>query len=157
MNESLDSMYRDIILEHYRYPRGKKQIDKVDVSVAGKNPSCGDEIEVDINIEDDILKDIHVDCKGCAISVASASMMAELTKNKPIEQVLKDAEIVRRMLKGDDDKMPDNFEDIDSLKGVRKFPVRIKCALLAWMTLIEGIKNHKKGLGNEKSVVSTED
>ncbi len=157
MNSSLDEMYRDIILEHYRYPRGKKPIDKVDVSTAGKNPSCGDEIDVELQVENDIIKNIHVDCKGCAISVASASMLAELVKDKPLDEVIENAEIVRKMLKGEEENLPEEFGDIVTLKGVRKFPVRIKCALLAWLTLLEGIKNFQNGDGRRNQIVSTEE
>ena len=77
MNASLDDMYREIILEHYRSPRGKKQVARVDISSDGINPSCGDEIALRVEMNQGNLADIHVDCKGCAISVASASMLVE--------------------------------------------------------------------------------
>jgi nitrogen fixation NifU-like protein len=96
------------------------------------------------------VKDINVNCKGCAISVASGSMLAEYIKGKPLDEVKKIADVVKKMLKGEEFDLSEDLDneelgDIDSLKGVRKFPVRIKCALLAWMTLIEGLKNYEDG------------
>lgn len=157
MSEPLDDMYREIILDHYKAPRGKKPIDKVDISSNGHNPSCGDDIILKVDVADNTVKDIHVDCKGCAISVASGSMLAEYIKGKPIEEVKKIAEAVRLMLKGEDIDMPEDIGDIDSLQGVKKFPVRIKCALLAWMTLIEGLKSYEAGHSAESFEVSTEE
>ena len=157
MSSSLDDMYREIILDHYRAPRGKKPVDKKDITSGGHNPSCGDEIEMDIEMAGDVLKDIYVNCKGCAISVASGSILAETCKGKSFQEVQKIAETVRKILKGEDEELPEDFEDIDALKGVRKFPVRIKCALLAWLTLIEGLKNREAGAGEKRTMVSTEE
>jgi nitrogen fixation NifU-like protein len=157
MSSSLDDMYREIIMDHYRSPRGKKPVEKIDIRTGGQNPACGDEIDVEIELEDEVLKDIHVDCRGCAISVASGSMLAEAVKGKSFEEVKKLAEAVRKMLKGEDAEIPEEFEDLDSLKGVRQFPVRIKCALLSWLALIEGIENYKKGQTSKKTIVSTEE
>lgn len=148
MSAPLDDMYREVILDHYRSPRGRKPIKREDILTDGHNPSCGDEIEVSAEIENGILKDVHVDCKGCAISVASGSMLAEAVKGRPFEEVLRLAEAVKRMLKGEEDvDLPPEFEDIEALKGVRQFPVRVKCALLSWVTLIEGLKNYQNGTG----------
>ncbi|MEW6411534.1 MAG: Fe-S cluster assembly sulfur transfer protein SufU [Candidatus Zixiibacteriota bacterium] len=157
MSDRLDDMYREIILDHFRAPRGKKPVDRVDVSSDGQNPSCGDEIELQVTMDDGTVKDIHVDCKGCAISVASGSMLAEYLKGKSLDEAIKIAEVVKEMLKGENTEIPKEYEDLDALKGVRKFPVRIKCALLAWVTLIEGLKNYEQGKTGEKTVVSTED
>ncbi len=157
MKEPLDDMYREIILDHFRSPRGKKPVDRIDLSSDGQNPSCGDEIELQVTMDDGAVKDIHVDCRGCAISVASGSMLAEYLKGKSLDEAKKLAEVVKKMLKGEDTEIPEEYEDLDALKGVRKFPVRIKCALLAWMTLIEGLKNYEDGKADQKATVSTED
>ncbi|MBU0983549.1 MAG: SUF system NifU family Fe-S cluster assembly protein [candidate division Zixibacteria bacterium] len=156
MSSSLDDMYRDIILDHYRAPRGSKPLPMADIHSDGHNPSCGDDIEVNIQVEDDILKDIHVNCKGCAISVASGSMLAETVKGKTFVEVQRIAEVVKAMLKGDEVEIPDDLGDLDALKGVRQFPVRIKCALLAWVTLIEGLKHYADDPKGAKPSVSTE-
>ena len=157
MSGSLDDMYRDIILDHYRAPRGRQPIDRTDISSDGMNPSCGDEIAMDVQTKDGVLENIHVDCKGCAISVASGSMLAEAVKGKPLEEVRKLTEAVRKMLKGESEEIPEEFDDLESLKGVRNFPVRIKCALLAWITLLEGLDQYAKGNNSVRASVSTED
>ncbi|HUV31465.1 MAG TPA: SUF system NifU family Fe-S cluster assembly protein [Acidobacteriota bacterium] len=157
MSSSLNEMYRDIILDHYRAPRGRKPLEKSDISSGGQNPACGDEIDMEIELENDVLKDIHVDCRGCAISVASGSMLAEAVKGRTFEEVGKLAEVVRSMLKGEDADLPEELEDLEALQGVRKFPVRIKCALLAWITLIEGLKSYQSGQPAGRTDVTTED
>jgi SUF system NifU family Fe-S assembly protein len=157
MSDSLDQMYREVILDHYRSPRGHKPLDRSDVTSEGQNPSCGDEIEMKLKLNGhDEIEDVYCDCKGCAISVASASMMAELLKGRKLEDVEKIAQTVRRLLKGEDIEVPEDLGDVDALKGVRKFPVRIKCALLAWVTLLEGLKNYHNG-NNGKAVATTEE
>lgn len=158
MSEQLDEMYRDIILDHYRSPRGAKPLPRADITSAGHNPSCGDELTLQVEMADGTIKDVHVDCKGCAISVASGSMLADIVKGKPIEDVKRIAELVKRMLKGEENlDIPEEFDDLEALKGVRKFPVRIKCALLAWVTFIEGIKNFENGGAPLRGSVSVED
>lgn len=157
MSSQLDEMYRDIILDHYRAPRGKAPVERADIASDGMNPSCGDEISMQVQTEDGVLKDIHVDCKGCAISVASGSMLAEAVKGKTLEEVKALAEQVRKMLKGEAEEFPEEYDDLESLKGVRKFPVRVKCALLAWITLLEGITRHGHAEGPTRTTVSTED
>jgi len=123
----------------------------------GQNPSCGDEIDVQLRTQDGKVEDVHVSCQGCAISVASGSMLAELIKGKPLAEVTRIAELVRKMLKGEVDELPEELGDIDALQGVRQFPVRLKCALLSWITLIEGLKNFENGNSDKKAFVSTED
>ena len=157
MSSSLDDMYREVILDHYRAPRGSKPLQTIDITTGGHNPSCGDEIEMDIEVKDGILKDVHVNCKGCAISVASGSILAEAVKGKPFEEVLRIGESVKKLLKGETEDIPEEHEDLEALKGVRQFPVRIKCALLAWVTLLEGIKNYEEGDSKKQNVTSTED
>lgn len=157
MNDQLDDLYRDIILDHYRAPRGRQPLDKSDISSEGQNPSCGDEIVLEVKVDGDTVKDVHVNCQGCAISVASGSMLAEYVKGKSIDEVKKMSETVRKLLKGEDTEVPEEADDLDALKGVRQFPVRIKCALLAWITLIDGLKNYENGSGGSGKKVSTEE
>ncbi len=156
MTSSLDDMYREVILDHYRSPRGKKPLCKANVLCDGMNPSCGDELTLSAQVDGDVVKDIQVNCKGCAISVASASMLAEAIKGRTLDDVRQIAQSVRKILKGEEDAaLPEELEDIEALRGVRQFPVRVKCALLAWVTLLEGLDNHEKG--ETGSSVSTED
>jgi nitrogen fixation NifU-like protein len=136
MTSSLDDMYREIILDHFRSPRGRKPLERPDITSGGHNPSCGDEIEMAIQVDDDILKDIHVNCKGCAISVASGSMLTEVVKGKSFDEVVRLAEIVKKMLKGEEEHIPDDIGEIsrpcqvrpsglgDPDRGVEKLPGR---------------------------------
>jgi nitrogen fixation NifU-like protein len=156
MSTNLDDMYREIILDHYRSPRGKKEVDHVDFSSDGQNPSCGDELSLQVEMDDDVLKDVHINCRGCAISVASASMLAETIKGKSFEEVKSLAETVKKMLKGEPTELPPDLGDLEALQGVRQFPVRIKCALLAWVTLVEGLKSYENGHGGQTAAASTE-
>lgn len=157
MNDPLDDLYRDIILDHYRSPRGNQPLDKSDIRSEGQNPSCGDEISLEVRVDGDTVQDVHVNCRGCAISVASGSMLAEYVKGKSIDEVRKMSETVRKLLKGEETEVPEEADDLDALKGVRQFPVRIKCALLAWITLIDGLKNYENGSGGSGRIVSTEE
>ncbi len=141
----LDDMYRDIILDHYRSPRGRQRLKKADVTSDGSNPSCGDEVFLEVELDNGTVKDVHVDCRGCAISVASGSMLAEIIKGRSVADAKRIAEVVRKMLKGEQTDLPEDLGDLDALKGVRNFPVRIKCALLAWVAFVEGLKHHESG------------
>jgi len=158
MSENLDDMYREIILDHYKAPRGKKPLEDKNIQSDGHNPSCGDELTMQLQVDGkNLVQDVHVDCKGCAISVASASMLAEYIKGKPLDEVKKISETIKKMLKGEETEIPEDIGDLDSLKGVRQFPVRIKCALLAWMTLIEGVNKYENGTKPEPFTVTTEE
>lgn len=145
MSDPLDTLYRDVILDHYRSPRGKKKLESPSVHAEGMNPSCGDELTLDLQVEENLVRDIHISCKGCAISVASASMLAETIKGKTLTEVQTLLTEVTKMLKGEQSVLPDDHGDLDVLSGVQKFPVRIKCALLSWMTLAEALRDHANG------------
>ena len=108
MSDRLDQLYRDVIMEHYKFPRGSKDIEDADMDNQGQNPACGDEIEVKVKLEGDRVKDVSVSCMGCAISVASGSMLAEVIEGKTLAEVKKIAKVVKALLKGED--IP---EDID--------------------------------------------
>lgn len=156
MSHDLDLMYRDVILDHYRSPRGRKPIDKSDFASEGHNPACGDDITLEVALDNGTVNSVYANCRGCAISTASGSIMAEILKGKSIEDAKILASNVKKMLKGEAFELPENVDDIEALEGVKKFPVRIKCALLAWMTLLEGIKNYQNGHAQEVAVISTE-
>jgi nitrogen fixation NifU-like protein len=154
VSEALDDLYRDIIMDHYRYPRGHKHLHDADVQSGGQNPVCGDEIEVSLKIDGDRIEDIGVECAGCAISVASGSMLADIVKGKTIDEVKIIAAAVKAILKGETPPAEIDLGDLEALSGVRNFPVRIKCALLAWITVIEALES--LGEGKEIKVSTTE-
>jgi nitrogen fixation NifU-like protein len=156
MSDPLNDLYRDIIMDHYRHPRGHKHIDHASVRSEGKNPSCGDEIELEIKINQDKVQDLAITCKGCAISVASGSMLTELVRGKTLDEVKKIARIVKSMLKGENNPEMEGLDlgDIEALQGVKDYPVRIKCALLSWTTLVDSIESWEHN--NNVKVSSTE-
>jgi len=155
MAEKLDDMYRDIIMEHYRFPHGQEKILNPDIRNDGRNPVCGDEIEIRVKMNKDIIETVSVDCAGCAISTASGSMLAEICKGKTIAEVKEIARAVRALLKGEEYDSNIDIGDIEALQGVTKYPVRVKCALLSWTTLIDAIDAGEAG--RQLTVSTTED
>jgi nitrogen fixation protein NifU and related proteins len=145
MAEKLDEMYRDIVMDHYRYPRGRKKLPDATIRKEGQNPVCGDEIEVALKLQDDRVEDISVECLGCAISTASGSMLADAIKGKTISEVKVIAGAIKAILKGEEPPTEIDLGDLEALAGVKNFPVRIKCALLSWTTLIDAIESVENG------------
>ena len=142
----LEDLYREIILDHHRTPRNRGELPPPAAHAVGHNPLCGDEIDVYLQVEDDIVKDVKVGGQGCSISQSSASMMSQAIKGKPLAEV---RALVRRF-KGmmsipDEDGNPIEPDpsvklgDLEALQGVVKYPVRIKCATLSWNTLLEAL------------------
>jgi nitrogen fixation NifU-like protein len=143
---SLEELYKEVILDHYRAPRNKGRLDPHDVALERNNPLCGDEIELFLRFEGDTLEGVAFDGKGCSISLASASMMTEKVKGIPSKDAAGLAEHIKRMLAGEEEGDAEALGDLVSLKGVVKYPVRIKCALLGWNTLLEALE---EGAGSE--------
>lgn len=136
---SLEELYKEVILDHYRAPRNKGRIDPHDVALERNNPLCGDEIELFLKFDGDTVDGVAFEGKGCSISQASTSMMTEKVKGLAAKDAAELAESIKRMMAGDEDGDADTLGDLISLKGVVKYPVRIKCALLGWNTLLEGL------------------
>lgn len=138
-----EELYREVILDHYKDPRNKGSLSEeaCDIKAEGTNPFCGDELQLDLQIKEGRVAAVRLRSHGCAISQASASMMTELIEGKNFEELEKNIERFRsNMLSPNGVEWPEGWEDLESLEGVRKYPVRIKCALLAWNTLREGVK-----------------
>ncbi|HYM69736.1 MAG TPA: SUF system NifU family Fe-S cluster assembly protein [bacterium] len=131
---SLDDLYRDVILDHYSHPRNKGVAEPADAVRDGANPLCGDEIRVSLRVRGGVVEDVQFEGKGCSISQASASMMTELVKGKRVEDARRAIDAFKAMMRGGE-APPDGLGDLESLQGVRKFPVRVKCATLSWITL----------------------
>ena len=147
----LEDLYREIILDHYRTPRNRGELPTPPASVAqGHNPLCGDEITVYLQIDDETVTDVKVGGQGCSISQSSASMMSQAVKGRSVADVKALVRRFKGMMSiedtsgdGDDanttpDDQPD-LGDLEALQGVVKFPVRIKCATLAWNTLLDAL------------------
>lgn len=137
--EELDELYKEVILDHYQQPRNRALLENADVSEKGFNPLCGDQVQLQLKWKDGTLQEIGLQGHGCAISVASGSMMTEAVKGKTREEAQALASRVRRMFKEQGPSGLSDLGDIEVLEGVKKFPVRIKCALLPWTTLEQGL------------------
>ncbi len=153
-----DDLYREIILEHFKNPRNHGRLEKADLTAQGANPFCGDELELTLALEGEMIQDLRAECRGCSISQASASMMTEAIKGKTLSQ----AEELARQFKGimlengAISDLPPDMEDLQSLEGVKKYPVRIKCAILGWNTLLGGIEAHRHGQDRTRHVEGEE-
>ncbi len=135
----LDDLYREIILDHYRSPRHRGSLASPTASHEGLNPLCGDEVTVDIAVKDGRIADVAYRGSGCSISQSSASMMTEAVLGKGLDEVKRLSADFTAMMLGSDDVDPEALGDLEALSGVRKFPVRVKCATLAWHTLDEAL------------------
>ena len=138
---SLEELYKEVILDHYRTPRNKGRLDPHDVALERNNPLCGDEIELFVKFDGEKVEGVAFEGKGCSISQASASMMTEKVNGLDTKDALAVIESIKRMMAGEEDGDPEKLGDLVSLKGVVKYPVRIKCALLGWNTLQEALEN----------------
>ncbi len=143
--EDLDQIYTDLIMEHSTATYNKHKLDCADFSEHGHNPSCGDDITVEVKIDSNIIKDIAYTGSGCAISQASTSIMIDLLKGKNIDEALKMIDIFLRMVKREklDNEELDLIEDAQALKNISNMPARVKCAELAWYTMQKLLKNIK--------------
>lgn len=150
----LDDLYREVIVDHYNHPRNYGKPSKWDVVVEGKNPVCGDEIKVYLTVRDNVVVDCKFEGKGCSISIASASVMTETLIGKNLEEVKIALEDFNQMLRGEVCERCEHYSDAIAFQGVRKFPVRVKCALLAWKTLEQAVES--EGAPPDSGPVSTE-
>jgi len=147
---SLEDLYREVILDHYRSPRNRGELATPPAIVSeGKNPVCGDELTLYLEIEDNVVKDVKMAGAGCSISVASASMMTTAIKGKPVDfardliihfkELMDIHETNLESEESHNHSHSETLGELDALTGVVKFPVRIKCATLAFNTLASGL------------------
>ncbi len=158
----LEDLYREIILDHYRSPRNRGELESPPAQrVEGFNPLCGDEIVVTLEVADDVVSDIKIAGSGCSISQSSASLMSAAVKGKPVGEVRDLIRTFKGMMSIHESTLPsvgtsegegadveplepeaidiDALGELAALQGVVKFPVRIKCATLSWNTLAQGL------------------
>ena len=140
---SLDDLYREVILDHYRNPRNKRGLPDAEIDLAHNNPLCGDEIAVRVKVADGSVADAAFEGQGCSISQASASMLTDRIKGMKLEDVDDLILKFRGMMAGKESPDDEALGDLVALKGVVKYPVRIKCAVLAWDTLQEGVEGFR--------------
>jgi nitrogen fixation NifU-like protein len=156
-----DELYRETILDHYHNPRNQGVLEgEAVLSVEGVNPLCGDELVLYLKVENGRVEDVSIKSRGCSINTASSSMMTEAVKGQDVTHVqdlitsFKDM-----MMKQEEAQIPEEFDELEALQGVKKYPVRIKCALLPWNTLIEGLRcaeSRAQGLLEAPKPISTE-
>lgn len=142
----LDDLYQEVILDHYRSPRNHGEIPNPHLSSRGFNPFCGDEVVLSLNLDaDEKVESVAFHGQGCSISQASASILTVLVQDKTLPEAEALSQLLRELLRGkelSDDEL-DLIGDMEALQGVRQFPIRVKCALLPWATLDDGIADYR--------------
>jgi nitrogen fixation NifU-like protein len=135
----LDELYKEVILDHYKNPRNKHDLPGAELTSSKNNPLCGDEITVLAHLDGGAVAEVAFLGSGCSISQASASMMTEAVKGKSVDEAREVTTEFRGMMEGALDPDEDDLGDLMALKGVVKYPVRIKCAVLAWDVLQDAL------------------
>lgn len=151
MSDELRSLYQEMIVDHGRHPRNFKTLENATHTLEGFNPLCGDQLKLFLVVDNGIVKDVAFTGQGCAISMASASIMSQMVKDKTVEQAQTLFETFHRLVTQGDlsELQQDSLGKLQALAGVKAFPSRIKCATLAWHTL-------SKSLAGNRDPVSTE-
>lgn len=146
----LSELYQQVILDHNKKPRNFRRLEMANHSAEGYNPLCGDQLKVYLQLEDETVRDISFEGSGCAISKAAASMMTQAVKGKTKEETENLFNEFHQMVKGelDEESTPNRLGNLKIFAGVREFPVRVKCATLAWHTLHAAL--------NKQGQISTE-
>ena len=146
------SFYNEILTEHNVRPEFKHDLPDADIVLEGVNPSCGDDIDIEVKIEDGVIKDLAYTGTGCAISQASTAMMAELLQGRTVEEGIRLCRLFLDMIRGKvtDDESLEELEAAITLKDISKMPVRVKCATLGWHTLEMALTRIEKQLSEQK-------
>lgn len=151
LDPELRDLYQQVILDHNKSPRNFKILESANRTAEGYNPLCGDKINIFLEIENDVIKDISFQGSGCAISKASASLMSTVVKGKPVDEAKKLFEKFHELITGKLNEV-DSIEELGKLAvlaGVKEFPIRVKCASLAWHTMINALKKESKPVTTE--------
>ncbi len=140
----LTSLYQELILDHFRNPRHRGELPDATVEIQVHNPSCGDQVTLQLRVEDDLISAVAFQGEGCSISQASASMMSDLLAGLGLEEAVELARRFTAMLHGDPEAARDPFlKDLRALAGVARFPLRVKCALLGFDALGEALGRNR--------------
>lgn len=139
----LENIYTELIAEHSQSKENRRQLEHATIKERGHNPSCGDEITLELEVAGSVIKDAAFNGSGCAISQASTDMMIELMRGKKIDEAQKLAELFIKMIQGEitDDAELEALDEAAALKNISTMPARVKCATLAWHTLDTAVKN----------------
>lgn len=136
----LDDLYQEILLDHYKHPRGARAIPDAEALVDEENPTCGDRVKLTARVEDGRIADVAIDVAGCAICTASASMMAERAPGMEIAAWRRFAKAFVEMMRGGLEVPEATLGDLVALRGVRQYPIRVKCATMAWHALEKALE-----------------
>jgi nitrogen fixation NifU-like protein len=149
MSGDLRELYQQLVFDHYKRPRNQHVLGQATHHAEGHNPLCGDEVTVWIDVADGIVRDVAFEGGGCAIATASASLMTEAIKGRPVADVERIFEAFHRMVTGKDGGTHAGLGKLEVLAGVREFPLRVKCATLAWHTLHAALERDSKPVSTE--------
>lgn len=136
----LDDLYQEIILDHYRNPRHARKIPDAEALVDEENPTCGDHVKLAARVESGAVADVSVDCQGCAICTASASIMSEKVIGKPVADARRLIQRFTALMRGEGQMTDDELGDLVALRGVTRYPLRVKCATMSWHALDVALK-----------------
>ncbi len=150
---SVDSLYQEILLDHYKHPHGRGLRDPFEAEVHHVNPTCGDEITLRVHLAGDQVADVSYDAVGCSISQASASVLNDLVVGKSVTESLGVLENFQELMQGKGQVVPneDVLEDGVAFAGVAQFPARIKCALLSWMAFKDALSRTPANSGGKEN------
>ena len=150
MDDGLTDLYQEVILDHSRNPRNFGPAEEADLTAQGNNPLCGDRVTIFLKIDDDMISSAQFDARGCAISLASASMMTEMIKGKSIEEAMALFRKFLALVTGENSVVsgPD-LAELTTLSGVSNFPTRVKCATLAWHAMVGALNGIDEDIKTE--------
>ena len=142
MLDQLDELYRDVILDHFKNSSHAGTLPTAQIKAEGSNPLCGDELAFDILMDGATLRQVRFHGKGCAISQAAASMLSQQLEGKTVDEAGRIIEALKALMQGHEPDASLDLGDLEALAGVRKFPVRVKCAALSWNIVEQGLNEH---------------
>ena len=145
MIERLDELYREVILDHFRSPTHAGELPGAQIHAEGTNPLCGDELAFHLKMDDGRIAQVRFQGKGCAISQAAASMLAAQLEGKTTAEAGALVAAMKALMQGQTPDASVDLGDLEALEGVRKFPVRIKCAALSWNVVEQGLQEYVHG------------
>ena len=151
MTADLQNLYQELIIDHYRQPRNFCKLDQANRHADGSNPLCGDRLSIYMEIVNSVVKDVGFIGSGCAIFVASASMMTESIKGKTIEEVTSISRRFQQLVSNSSESQPDSdaMGKLTVFSGVRGYPARVKCALLSWKTMLSALEDRHETVSTE--------
>ena len=154
---ALDDLYREVVMDHHRRPRGRAPLPRVDATAHGFNPVCGDEVVLSLALDGDRVAGVRVEGRGCAICTASGSIMAEMIPGHTTAEAEATAAAFRAVMHGGPAPAGAELGDLEALEGVQRFAVRVKCAMLPWVTLIDALGAWREGRTDATATTEAEE